>query len=181
MLPTPQYIIQGTLELLAHHNWRQSIYTTVDTKGKATYHMHDLPCTMCGTRLPLVGLTVQDALLQAFNAYNPPLMQSDTVKDLLHLVKRDGSVLTFGDMCSDKELLRKLLSDHDRVLFETKCLIARMDSSIRIREFDTKDGFLYPLYIDIPEWNDRKGQTKEHVTHTLELALAGNVPNEKGT
>jgi len=165
MLPTPQNIIQRTLELLAHHNWRQSIYTTIDAKGKTTCHMHDLPCTMCGTKLPLIGLTVQDALLKAFNAYSSPIRKSDKVK-------------TFGDMCADKEL-RKLLLDQDKAFFETKCLIARMDSSIRIKEVDTKDGFLYPLYIDISEWNDRRGQTKEHVMHILELALIGNVPNEK--
>jgi hypothetical protein len=168
MPPTPQNIIQRVLELLAHHNWRQSLYATTTTNnGRKVieYHTHDLPCTMCGTKLPLVGLTVQDALLKAFNAYGSPIRKSDKVK-------------TFGDMCADKEL-RKLLLDQDKAFFETKCLIARMDSSIRIKEVDTKDGFLYPLYIDISEWNDRKGQTKEHVTHILELALIGNVPNEK--
>ncbi len=170
MNPTPYNIIHRALELLAHHNWRQSIYTTADVKGKLTHHMHDLPCTMCGTRLPLVGLTVQDALLKAFNAYNPPFMKSAGA------VKRSGAVLTFGDLCADKELLHTLLADHDRVLFETKCLIARIDASIKIREVDVKDGFLYPLYIDISEWNDRKDQTKEHVIHILELALAETKP-----
>ncbi len=164
---TPQLIIDGAIKLITKHNWRKSVYTTIvkdaPRKDKILYHTSDMPCFMCGTKMPITGITVEDALLKAFNALSPPCWKA-------------GDGLTFGKVCENKELLRKTLQDHERAYFETKCLIARMDSTIHVREVDVKDGFLHPLYIDLAEWNDRKDQTKENVLHILGLALVGNLP-----
>jgi len=147
MKPTPQTIIQRALELLAHRGWRKSIYTATNKDNKVTYHIHDMPCFMCGVRLSITGLSVQDALLQAFNSQAP---------------------LTFNHQ--DKETLHSALVKHELPLYETKCLITRIDYSILIRERSAPQEYLYPMYIDLREWNDRKDQTKEHIFHTLELA-----------
>jgi hypothetical protein len=159
---TPQKIIQRALELLKKSGWRKSIY-----RVDKNYYSHTVPCVTCNTLLTIQGITVCDAMYSGFNYY----LQAEFAKS-----QRNSPLQTFGDLCQDKDKLHSNAIACEQPLYEAKCLIARMDDTIRVKDVSEDRAFLYPTYVDLLEWNDRQDQTEKHIVQTLELAFAGNYP-----
>lgn len=149
---TPRSIIEGAIKLIQDIGWRKTLYTTKDEGDKTVYHIHEIGCFICPAKNPIIGITVSNALLRSFNSQQIPFAKSNMT-----------------------------CAEHEQPFYEAKCLLARIDPTIIVKQVDPKNGFLYPLYINLQEWNDRKSQTEQHIIDMLGLALIGDVPPNNST
>lgn len=147
-MTTPVSILEEAATYLYYCFWKNSLGTIVDS-WKAVNKTK--------------SVTVTDALLYGFAKVCPPLFTAGK--------KPDGSLITFGDVTSDKDELRKVLFNHDMPLYGAKCLIARAEDSILVTDVNQNEGFLFPYYVNLQEWNDRKDQCKENIYKTLLKAI----------
>lgn len=163
-----QILLNSAAVLLAKEGWRKGVYTTVckENKNKILYHRDSLPCPTCDKHSPIIGLTIVDALAKAFKAGGRPfpIHKGKIWRDI---ISKEGLAV-----------MRQDCSDHEYPLFEAKCLMARVDTTIKVMDVSKEPAYLYPLFVNLMEWNDRKDQTKENIIRVLKLAEAGNIPNE---
>jgi hypothetical protein len=133
-------IFTGAIQLITKLGWRKSVYLTRGEKKEFSVHLYDMPCSQCGTKIRIAGITIEEALNRAFNTIAPPFPIS-TGKSL-------------GELDLKEEYTKA--QKHYAPLFEAKMLLATLDYSIQVDDTNEEEGFLYSCYVNLNEWNDRQ-------------------------